>query len=162
MGAYATYNWEWETWPEAHWRTPLSDKEVLRFTKKLVRHFKTPHLLVRRSKHQGQGGGMYSWRIFGFCYPGNRKKSRFVFMRTNPKTDRFNRMIKLSAIVQFGTLLHEFAHHICDPQDQKDKRNGKPRYHGKHFRKALKRVYKWAERWLPEIEATRRSDNGTS
>jgi len=160
MGAYATYNWEWETWPEPHWRTPLTDKEILRYTKKLVRHFKTPHLLIRRAKYHGRGGGAYSWAGFGFYfyYPGrNSKKSRFVYMRTDPKRVRYNRMIKLSAVVPFGVLLHEFAHHLCCPQDIENRRKGKPHYHGKHFRKALKRVYKWAERWLPELEAARRT-----
>ncbi len=158
MGAYATYNWEWDTWPEPHWRTPLTDKEILRFTKKLVRHFKTPHLLIRRAKYHGRGGGKYHWTNYWYHYADlSKNKSRFVYMRTNPKCDLYNRMIKLSAVVPFSTLLHEFTHHLCDPQDQKDRRNGKAHYHGKHFRKALKRVYKWAERWLPELEAARKT-----
>jgi len=92
--------------------------------RKLVRHFKTTPVELAQSYKRG-GGGSYHHR----------------------KPPHYPSRIKCHKTTTLGLICHEFAHHL-------DRERYGGRGHRKSFKKALKRVYRWAKRWLPEKEAT--------
>ena len=54
----------------------------------------------------------------------------------------WERMIKLPKETNLGTVIHEFAHHLTRGKF------GAGMHHNRKFKKTLKRVYRYAERWL--------------
>jgi hypothetical protein len=60
----------------------------------------------------------------------------------------YTKSIALPKIASLGLIVHEFAHHLADEQ------NGKRNMHNKVFKRALKRTYTFAKRYLTLTSAS--------
>ena len=56
----------------------------------------------------------------------------------------FSQSIALPQMTNLGTVVHEFAHHLAD------RTHGSRQKHGKNFKRALKKTYTFAKRYLPQ------------
>lgn len=139
MPAYKVYAWERERWPEYR-EVKLTLNEATRYVRKLCRHFKLGMPYIRGGKHLGAAD--YS--------PGFWKNIETGFY------DFDGRIRFTTNDISLGTVCHEFAHHL----NYKRNGNGKGKWHGKTFKRELKRVFTWAKRYLPEKVETELPTSG--
>ena len=129
--AWGAYAWEQETWPEYR-KIIVTRHEQEVYVRKLVRHFKTPPVEVRQSYRRGGAGCYFPKRMNVFT--GDRSAKLI------------GGVIKMGKETNLGTVIHEFAHHLEYHQYGSGG-------HRKTFKRCLKRVYRWAKRWLPKEAA---------
>jgi len=112
MAWLKVYEWERNKWPEFR-KIEIARSDAPKYWKKFARHFKVS--VPKLSKHIKRDGGTY--------YSGIQ-------------------VIRLPHTTSFGTIIHEFAHHLTE------QRYGSREHHGKKFKHELKRVYSFAKRYI--------------
>jgi hypothetical protein len=112
MAAQKLYEWEAKAYPKFR-DIRMGKEDAEMYYKKFARHFKVSEPLV--GKPLRRVGGVY-WG------------------RTNT--------IQLEKLPTFGTVIHEFAHHLAS------KEYGGRQFHNKNFKRSLKRVYTFAKRYI--------------
>ena len=121
MAHLKIYEWEFQTYGEFRFVPLDRDTEGRKIIRKLSRHFNLMEPTLAQSRRRG-GAGKYRPRMFG---------EGIIF--TGKKTNLM-------------TLCHEFAHHLEYHSDG----HSPGRWHGKNFKRQLKRVYTWARRYIPK------------
>jgi len=119
MPLLKVYEWERTIWPEFR-KVSMTLKQADAVIKKLSRHFKLSCPKVTDGCNGTHWNGKYS-----------------------PNTgENFLALIRLRTINNLGTVCHEFAHHL-------DYNVYGGLGHRRTFKRALKKVYTWAKRYLP-------------
>ena len=126
MAWLKVYQWEHDTYPVFQ-EVKLDRHQQHLYLRKLSRHFKVPCPEIRQSYRSGvasgEGGGSY--------------------------TPHYHRpVIRVGKITTMGTLCHEFAHHLHFVEHSRVSNLNIKMWHGKEFKRRLKRVYTWAKRWI--------------
>jgi len=121
MAWLKVYEWESQTWPGFE-RISLDRPAQQKYLNKLCRHFKVPVPSFKWSYRRGValGAGGGSYHGHGGVYA----------------------FIRIGKVSTMATLVHEFAHHLNAAHYGGD-------HHDRTFKRALKRSYTWAKRWLP-------------
>jgi len=115
MAWLKVYEWERTAYPR--FRDIGVERSAQRkYIKKFARHFKVSEPLVEKLKPSARKLGVY----YGHSH-----------------------IIKLHETTNFGTLCHEFAHHLANM------RYGGCQGHNRLFKRELKRTYTFAKRYLP-------------
>ena len=112
------YDWERETWPQFRF-VILNREQQKMYIRKLSKHYKVFEPIIKQSLSSTNAGTYH--------------KETIMSLPT----------IKLHKECTFGTLIHEFSHHLNHAKYNQG-------HHGRSFKKCLKRVYKYAEHWLPK------------
>lgn len=135
---WASYNWEKIAWVEFA-TCPVTFKNARKILNDLVAHFKTPKVGLRAEVTRSLWGKTWAGRyygkgvsIWGNPYPAKIK----IVVREGDDEKKFG----------FGTLIHEFAHHLDRTRLRDPWLHAS---HGRTFKQALREVYKYAVKFLP-------------
>ena len=144
MAYLKIYQWEHDQYPEFQ-KQIIKDEDVVKYLRKLCRHFKADPILLRVGNKRKQSGSYFdvqSWNMLGATYYNN-KISRGVYYDTS-KDGVSKGIIRIAKNPSLGLVVHEFSHHLTAQIE------GKGNHHNKLFKHSLKRSYTFAKRWLPE------------